>query len=159
MHFFNSELHMLVLKTEPYLCKYEALMVSKHRGFWPFAHQRQLWWRWQQGLPTSFSARRPRPRFSPRFVQVTGGRNGYGAKLTNIFSTKFVPCLKLLKLLEYEVFLIQCDAKVIECADGKRGHKYVQTWESNMGVGCSDIAVLVFEVQSLCQSMISWWLQ
>lgn len=54
---------------------------------------------------------------------------------------------------------MQCDAKVIECADGKRGHKYVQTWESNMGVGCSDIAVLVFEVQSLCQSMISWWLQ
>lgn len=70
-----------------------------------------------------------------------------------------MPCLKLLKLLEYEVFLMQCDAKVIECADGKRGHKYVQTWESNMGVGCSDIAVLVFEVQSLCQSMISWWLQ
>lgn len=43
--------------------------------------------------------------------KVTGGRNGYGAKLTNIFSTKFV----------------------IECADGKRGHKYVQTWENNMG--------------------------
>ena len=70
-----------------------------------------------------------------------------------------MPCLKLLKLLEYEVFLMQCDAQVIECADGKRGHKYVQTWENNMGVGCSDIAVLVFEVQSLCQSMISWWLQ
>lgn len=43
--------------------------------------------------------------------KVTGGRNGYGAKLTNIFSTKFV----------------------IECADGKRGHKYVQSWENNMG--------------------------
>ena len=24
-------------------------------------------------------------------LEVTGGRNGYGAKLTNIFSTKFVP--------------------------------------------------------------------
>jgi len=44
--------------------------------------------------------------------KVTGGRNGYGAKLTNIFSTKFV----------------------IECADGKRGHKYCQSWENNMGV-------------------------
>jgi len=43
--------------------------------------------------------------------KVTGGRNGYGAKLTNIFSTKFV----------------------IECGDGKRGQKYVQTWEKNMG--------------------------
>ncbi|OLQ01237.1 putative DNA topoisomerase 2 [Symbiodinium microadriaticum] len=42
--------------------------------------------------------------------KVTGGRNGYGAKLTNIFSTKFV----------------------IECGDGKRGQKYVQTWEKNM---------------------------
>mmetsp|Transcript_39613 Transcript_39613/g.74286 ORF Transcript_39613/g.74286 Transcript_39613/m.74286 type:complete len:1275 (-) Transcript_39613:261-4085(-) len=43
--------------------------------------------------------------------KVTGGRNGYGAKLTNIFSTKFM----------------------IECADGKRNQKYVQTWEGNMG--------------------------
>eukprot|EP00913_Durusdinium_trenchii_P026192 g24572.t1 len=43
--------------------------------------------------------------------KVTGGRNGYGAKLTNIFSTKFM----------------------IECADGERGHRYVQTWENNMG--------------------------
>ena len=76
---------------------------------------------------TSFSAR-PRPRFSPRFVQVTGGRNGYGAKLTNIFSTKFVPCLKLLKLLEYEVFLMQCDAS---------GH-WMCWWEERAQV-CTDL--------------------
>lgn len=25
-------------------------------------------------------------------------------------------------------------SEVIECADGKRGHKYVQSWENNMGV-------------------------
>jgi len=43
--------------------------------------------------------------------KVTGGRNGYGAKLTNIFSTKFT----------------------IECGDNERGQRYVQTWENNMG--------------------------
>mmetsp|Transcript_42105 Transcript_42105/g.90431 ORF Transcript_42105/g.90431 Transcript_42105/m.90431 type:complete len:1220 (-) Transcript_42105:205-3864(-) len=43
--------------------------------------------------------------------KVTGGRNGYGAKLTNIFSRTFT----------------------VECADGNRGQKYVQTWEKNMG--------------------------
>ena len=30
-----------------------------------------------------------------RLAQVTGGRNGYGAKLTNIFSTKFAPCQEI----------------------------------------------------------------
>lgn len=43
--------------------------------------------------------------------KVTGGRNGYGAKLTNIFSKKFT----------------------IECYDNEREQKYVQTWENNMG--------------------------
>lgn len=43
--------------------------------------------------------------------KVTGGRNGYGAKLTNIFSTKFI----------------------IECGDGARSQKYTQSWEANMG--------------------------
>lgn len=42
--------------------------------------------------------------------KVTGGRNGYGAKLTNIFSTKFE----------------------IECGDSERRKKYQQTWEENM---------------------------
>merc|ERR1719191_2070344 len=42
--------------------------------------------------------------------KVTGGRNGYGAKLTNVFSKKFV----------------------IETADKKAGQKYVQTFEDNM---------------------------
>lgn len=42
--------------------------------------------------------------------KVTGGRNGYGAKLTNIFSTRFQ----------------------IECCDSERGQKYVQVWENNM---------------------------
>jgi DNA topoisomerase-2 len=44
--------------------------------------------------------------------KVTGGRNGYGAKLTNIFSKKFT----------------------IECCDNERGSKYVQSWENNMSV-------------------------
>ncbi|CAA0808911.1 DNA topoisomerase 2 [Striga hermonthica] len=43
--------------------------------------------------------------------KTTGGRNGYGAKLTNIFSTEFV----------------------IETADGKRQKKYKQIFSSNMG--------------------------
>ncbi|CAN1342380.1 DNA topoisomerase 2 [Linum perenne] len=43
--------------------------------------------------------------------KTTGGRNGYGAKLTNIFSTEFV----------------------IETADGKRLKKYKQVFNNNMG--------------------------
>lgn len=43
--------------------------------------------------------------------KVTGGRNGYGAKLCNIFSTEFI----------------------LETADPSAGKKYVQKWENNMG--------------------------
>ncbi|KAF5179677.1 Dna topoisomerase [Thalictrum thalictroides] len=43
--------------------------------------------------------------------KTTGGRNGYGAKLTNIFSTEFT----------------------IETADGKRLKKYKQVFSNNMG--------------------------
>ncbi|KAF8750223.1 hypothetical protein HU200_012478 [Digitaria exilis] len=43
--------------------------------------------------------------------KTTGGRNGYGAKLTNIFSTEFV----------------------IETADGRRLKKYKQVFSENMG--------------------------
>ncbi|WOK99050.1 DNA topoisomerase 2-like [Canna indica] len=43
--------------------------------------------------------------------KTTGGRNGYGAKLTNIFSTEFI----------------------IETADGKRQKKYKQVFSDNMG--------------------------
>jgi len=42
--------------------------------------------------------------------KVTGGRNGYGAKLTNIFSKRFE----------------------IECGDSDRKKKYHQIWEGNM---------------------------
>jgi len=44
--------------------------------------------------------------------KVTGGRNGYGAKLANIFSTEFV----------------------LETCDGKRGKRYRQTFRDNMSV-------------------------
>ncbi|CAM8927292.1 unnamed protein product [Rhodiola kirilowii] len=44
--------------------------------------------------------------------KTTGGRNGYGAKLANIFSTEFV----------------------IETADGKRLKKYRQVFRNNMGI-------------------------
>ncbi len=42
--------------------------------------------------------------------KLTGGRNGYGAKLTNIYSTEFT----------------------IETADKKTDQKYKQTWSDNM---------------------------
>ena len=44
--------------------------------------------------------------------KVTGGRNGYGAKLANIFSTEFM----------------------VETGDAKRGRTYKQVWKDNMGV-------------------------
>ncbi|KAF2840027.1 type II DNA topoisomerase [Patellaria atrata CBS 101060] len=43
--------------------------------------------------------------------KVTGGRNGYGAKLCNIFSVEFT----------------------VETADAKAQKKYKQTWKNNMG--------------------------
>jgi hypothetical protein len=43
--------------------------------------------------------------------QITGGRNGYGAKLANIFSTKFV----------------------VETCDGRRQRRFLQTFSNNMG--------------------------
>jgi len=44
--------------------------------------------------------------------RVVGGRNGYGAKLANIFSTRFC----------------------IETVDSKAKKKYTQTWQNNMGI-------------------------
>jgi DNA topoisomerase-2 len=43
-------------------------------------------------------------------AKVTGGRNGYGAKLCNVFSTQFT----------------------LETVDNKRKKKYTQTWTENM---------------------------
>ena len=44
--------------------------------------------------------------------KTTGGRNGYGAKLCNVFSSKFI----------------------VETVDSKKGKKYVQTFTKNMSV-------------------------
>jgi DNA topoisomerase-2 len=44
--------------------------------------------------------------------KVTGGRNGFGAKLANIFSTEFM----------------------VETADSKNRLAYRQRWRNNMGV-------------------------
>lgn len=49
--------------------------------------------------------------FDDNEKKTTGGRNGYGAKLANIFSTKFI----------------------VECLDSERGLKFVQTFADNMG--------------------------
>lgn len=48
--------------------------------------------------------------FNDNVAKVTGGRNGYGAKLTNIFSTEFT----------------------VETCDSKRGLLFKQTWTDNM---------------------------
>ena len=50
--------------------------------------------------------------YNDKEKKVTGGRNGYGAKLANIFSTKFV----------------------VETCDGKRKKRYKQVFEKNMSV-------------------------
>ncbi len=42
--------------------------------------------------------------------KITGGRNGYGAKLCNVFSTEFT----------------------VETVDSKQKKKYKQTWTDNM---------------------------
>jgi DNA topoisomerase-2 len=44
--------------------------------------------------------------------RTTGGRNGYGSKLANIFSTKFI----------------------IEIVDAKRHKKFIQVWKDNMSI-------------------------
>ena len=59
--------------------------------------------------------------------RLTGGRNGYGAKLTNIFSSEFA----------------------VSIIDHKKSKKYSQTWSKNMGiVGKADIVP--------CTSSESW---
>ena len=44
--------------------------------------------------------------------KITGGKNGYGAKLTNIFSTEFI----------------------VETIDHKRKKKFIQKYENNMKI-------------------------
>ncbi|OQS00007.1 DNA topoisomerase 2 DNA gyrase B [Thraustotheca clavata] len=48
--------------------------------------------------------------FNDATARLTGGRHGYGAKLTNIFSTEFI----------------------VETGDAKAGLRYSQTWKNNM---------------------------
>lgn len=55
---------------------------------------------------------RPGSNFDDGMKKTTGGRNGYGAKLANIFSTRFT----------------------IETADKASGKKYRQTFRDNMTV-------------------------
>lgn len=45
-----------------------------------------------------------------------------------------IPCVCTLSGLQLWGFT---RTEMIECADGERGHRYVQTWENNMGVGSS----------------------
>ncbi|RYP91738.1 hypothetical protein DL770_002179 [Monosporascus sp. CRB-9-2] len=49
--------------------------------------------------------------FDDNEKKTVGGRNGYGAKLCNVFSTEFT----------------------LECQDSKNGKRYKQTWRDNMG--------------------------
>ncbi|KAI3338874.1 DNA topoisomerase [Ustulina deusta] len=49
--------------------------------------------------------------FDDEEERTVGGRNGYGAKLCNVFSSEFT----------------------VECQDSKSGKRYKQTWRDNMG--------------------------
>ena len=49
--------------------------------------------------------------------KTTGGRNGYGAKLANIFSTEFT----------------------VECLDSEQGVKFVQVFRDNMHTACEPV--------------------
>lgn len=60
--------------------------------------------------------------------KLTGGRNGYGAKLTNIYSTEFT----------------------IETADGNSGQKYVQTWTTNMS-NCGKAKITKYKKEDYTQ--------
>eukprot|EP00915_Cephaloidophora_sp_WS-2016_P003781 GHVH01005066.1.p1 GENE.GHVH01005066.1~~GHVH01005066.1.p1 ORF type:complete len:1425 (+),score=283.61 GHVH01005066.1:106-4380(+) len=61
-------------------------------------------------------------------ARVTGGRNGYGAKLTNILSKKFT----------------------VECGDTRRERRIKITWENNMGKK-SEPVVQPYEAKNFCQ--------
>lgn len=50
--------------------------------------------------------------FDDTEAKTTGGRNGYGAKLANIFSTEFI----------------------VECLDSNEGKKFTQVFKNNMGL-------------------------
>ena len=52
----------------------------------------------------------PQTKTQKNKQKITGGRNGYGAKLANIFSTRFV----------------------VATADGRRGRRYEQVFTNNM---------------------------
>ncbi|OEJ88358.1 DNA topoisomerase 2 [Hanseniaspora osmophila] len=57
--------------------------------------------------------------------KVVGGRNGYGAKLCNIFSTEFV----------------------LETADPSKKKKYIQKWENNMQT-CNPPTIVSYNLKS-----------
>lgn len=66
--------------------------------------------------------------------KTTGGRNGYGAKLTNIFSTEFV----------------------IETADGKRQRKYKQVYFDSVFL-ISRFHQVCLNVYDVCVKVSCYW--
>lgn len=68
--------------------------------------------------------------FNDKIAKVTGGRNGYGAKLANIFSKQFT----------------------VEIIDSKRKVKYLQMWEQNMGVRREPIVTNLNDEEQLFDS-------
>lgn len=57
--------------------------------------------------------------------KLTGGRNGYGAKLANIYSSEFSECFKYGGKL-------WLTTPVVETADKVNGKKYKQIFSQNM---------------------------
>lgn len=64
--------------------------------------------------------------FATCAVQVTGGRNGFGAKLTNIFSTEFI----------------------VETCDGQRGRRYKQ-------VDCQNVTAAAVQAPQYTSTMLT----
>ena len=118
---------------------------GRHRASSWRSNRRQ---RWQPSRPCS-----PWPTPTSTNVQVTGGRNGYGAKLANIFSTKWVGGRQGRWLeagagepvgrLSLPTHLCRRAPPahrpptarrryVVETCDGKRKRRYKQTFTKNM---------------------------
>lgn len=73
-------------------------------------HERQNMWVPQMVMGELLSG----DNYDDSSSRVVGGRNGYGAKLANVFSTTFC----------------------VETVDSKAKKKYAQTWHNNMSVCC-----------------------
>ena len=107
---------------------YSSLLSWK--GIWPFVDKWQLR-RYREKGPNYSRSLVRKHRFGP--WEVTGGRNGYGAKLTNIFIQKVQRLVKLGQKTLHDA-AVPCAPPLrfeVECGDSERKKKYYQIWEAH----------------------------